>query len=550
MKQKPIVTALAFAALFFGVLLPPEAYPDGKLAVLLCATFAFFISIVERRISTRYLYGGLFSFGILLAHTFLVSVDVYRSLDFLTLIWSYYCLAGFFLYAGFEPLKPLAWCMVGLSVIVSGYGLYQYFWGFDRLYTFVFYSGSDQVVKVPALDLIANRRVFSTLALPGTLWGFLVIALPLHAALWRKNWLVNTGLIVSAALLLTTGFLTRSFGFLLGLLVLAGVWLLLHHRRVVLNKLTPVAIALAVVGGTFYWARRGVIEEANPAGLRLYNWISAWTIFATHPFGTGGNTFGVMYPRYMLPNANETQYTHNTLLQLLSEFGFPIILLVAALLLVLTQRWNRLSRRIMSRTGSQWVLLAAAVWFVHNLVDINVYFGSLGVLGAVVIGTLLWKGEREIPLPAVRHNVAFGALSLIVVAFASLSMVSTELQHRAQAEYEEHKYAVAVATLDEARAMMPLNSSLFYDAGEILLDTYSRSRDAKQLTAATDSFRRAIALSPMKVGPHIGLGLCLSWTEDKGSALKEIRTAEELYPDSTYVQSIVKLMVGHKPATP
>jgi len=550
MKQKPIVCALAFAALFFGVLLPPEAYPDGKLAVLLCATFPFFISIVERRISARYLLGGLCTFGILLAHTFLLSVDVYRSLDFITLIWTYYCLIGFFLYAGFEPLKPLAWCMVALSLIVSGYGLYQYFWGFDRLYTFVFYSGSDKVVKVPALALIASRRVFSTLALPGTLWGFLVVALPLHAALWKKNRLGNAGLVVSAAALLATGFLTRSFGFLLGLLVLAGAWLFLHHRRFVWNKLTPIVLGLALVGGTFYGTRRGVIEGSNPAGLRLYNWISAWTIFSTHPLGTGGNTFGVMYPRYMLPNANETQYTHNTLLQLMSEFGFPIVILAAALLLLLVHRWNRLAWRITARTGYEWILLAMAAWLVHNLVDINIYFASIGVIGAVLIGILFWKNERNVSPPAAWQIGVFGLLSLVVVAFASLSMVSSELQHRAQAEYEDHKYTAAVATLDQAKAIMPLNSSLFYDAGEILLDVYSRSRDARNLTSATESFRRAMALSPMKVGPHVGLGLCLSWTQDKETALKEVRIAEELYPDSTYVQSIVKLMEGHKPTTP
>jgi len=45
MKQKRAVLGLAFATLFFAVLLPPEAYSDGKLAVILCASFAFFASL-------------------------------------------------------------------------------------------------------------------------------------------------------------------------------------------------------------------------------------------------------------------------------------------------------------------------------------------------------------------------------------------------------------------------------------------------------------------------------------------------------------------------
>src|SRR5262245_48568800 len=108
MKPKPIVCALAFAALFFAVLLPPEAYPNGKMAVLVCATFPFFISMTERRIPAKYLLGGLGVFGLLLIHSLLISVDLYRSLDFITVVWTYYCLIGFFLYAGFEPLQPLA----------------------------------------------------------------------------------------------------------------------------------------------------------------------------------------------------------------------------------------------------------------------------------------------------------------------------------------------------------------------------------------------------------------------------------------------------------
>ena len=63
MKHKNIVIGLAFAALFFAILLPPEAYPDGRLAVILCATFAFFISLNERRIHPAYLHGGLALFA-------------------------------------------------------------------------------------------------------------------------------------------------------------------------------------------------------------------------------------------------------------------------------------------------------------------------------------------------------------------------------------------------------------------------------------------------------------------------------------------------------
>ncbi len=545
MKSKPIVAALALAALFFAILLPPEAYPDGKLAVLLCATFAFFISLSERRIPPAYLYGGVLGFGYLLFHAAVISVDAYRSLEFTTVLWAYYCLFGFFRYAGFAPFKPVAICMVVLCLIVSGYGLYQYFWGFDQLYNYIFYAGSDQVVKVPALERIATKRVFSTLALPGTLWGFLVIALPFHMALWRESWkrprLVQPVLALGVAMLLAAGFLTRSFGFLLGLFTLAAAWLVIKHRRIAWNKLTAILIVLVIAGGAFYSARRGVIESANPLSLRLKNWISAWTIFAANPMGTGLNTYGVVYSRYALPASNETQYTHNTPLQLLSELGYPF-LIAAVVLSVLALRAHR---RGEFKSMSFVLKLALIVWVVHNLMDINVYFGSLGVVGAVLLGVFLRNEEVILPLPPATPRIAMGAIvaaGVAVLAFASLVMVSSELQFRGKAEFEENKLQVSAETLEQAKALMPINSSIFHDSGDVNLNLYHKRHDAKYLKVATESFKRAVALSPEKAGSHTGLSLSLASAGLVKEAQAEIRAAERLYPDDSYVHSVSRLL--------
>src|SRR4029434_2070223 len=129
--------------------------PDGKLAVILCATFTFFISLYERRVHPAYLRGGLAVFALLIGHSIFVSVDAYRSLEFISVLWGYYCLFGFFFYAGFDPLKPVAICMVILSAIVSGYGIYQYFWGFNQLYNYIFYAAWKQKVKVARREFVS-----------------------------------------------------------------------------------------------------------------------------------------------------------------------------------------------------------------------------------------------------------------------------------------------------------------------------------------------------------------------------------------------------------
>ncbi len=542
MKTRQLLTLIAFAAFFFAMLLPPEAYPNGKLAVVLCSTVAFIGALSGRRIPYSYLKVGMWTFGFLLLHTFTISIDLHRSLDMMSAIWAYYCLIGFFIYESNGLEKHLAATMVLLSLIVSGYGLYQYFWGFDKIYSYIFYAASDQVVKTPALGMIASRRVFSTVALPGTLWGFLVCALPFHAMLWRttSRRLVDVLLIVSTLMLLATGFLTRSFGFLLGLFVLVFAGMVLKYRRVVWNRVTPILVLLVITAGIFYSARRGVIEGADPVGLRFKNWISAWNVFAERPLGTGLNTFGVIYPVYMQPDANETQYVHNTFLQLLSELGYPLVI---ALIVVLLINANKFRRDLFTSSPQKfWLTLALAVWLTHNMVDIDVYFPSVGIIGAGILGALLAREQREFPAAPKLSLAAAGTFALLIVFFSGINCISSELQQRAQIEYENKKLATAAATLETARQICPINSSIFHDAGNIYLELFQSTRDPQYLAAATSRFERAVSLSPEKAGSHIGYGLCLSSANRMTEALEQIHLAQHLYPSSSYAQSIAQLM--------
>jgi tetratricopeptide (TPR) repeat protein len=537
MKHQRLVFGLAFMTLFFAVLLPPEAYPDGKLAVILCATFAFFISVSEKQIQSSYLYGGLALFGLLIAHSLFISVDAYRSFDFISVLWAYYCLFGFFFYARFEALKPLAITIVVLSAIVSGYGLYQYFWGFDQLYNYVFYASTNQLMKVPTLERIESARVFSTLALPGTLWGFLTVALPFHLLLWRDNRWIKVALSFGIGMLLITGFLTRSFGFLVGLFVLAATWLLLRHRQLAW-RLAPIVVILTLIGGSFYSVRKGGIADANPLVLRAKNWVSAGSIFAAHPMGAGLNNYGVVYSQHMLPGANETQYAHNTPLQLLSELGYPALIAGAILFLLAV----RAARRGEYRNISPFLLMAALVWLAHNLIDIDVYFPSVGVIGAALLAVLLRKPTVDPQPPPRIGATAIVSLGVAVLAFSILAMVSAELQQRAQIEYDQNNLPTAALTLEQAKALMPWNSSLFHDSGDINLALYHRRHNIRDLEVATASFKRAIQLSPDKVGPHVGLGLCLSTASQVEDALDEILIAKRLQPDSSQVQAIARLL--------
>jgi hypothetical protein len=112
------------------------------------------------------------------------------------------------------------------------------------------------------------------------------------------------------------------------------------------------------------------------------------------------------------------------------------------------------------------------------------------------------------------------------------------------------KPEAAIATLMEARALMPLNSSLFQEAGQIQLELSQKRREPKYLAAAIGSFQRSIELSPNRVDSHVGLGLCLSAGRDVAGGLKEISIAQKLYPDYAYADAVVRLMEKNLGSSP
>jgi tetratricopeptide (TPR) repeat protein len=244
----------------------------------------------------------------------------------------------------------------------------------------------------------------------------------------------------------------------------------------------------------------------------------------------------------MLPASNESQYTHNTPLQLLSELGYPVLIAGVFLVLFAMRAWNRGEYRSLS----PYIVPALIVWVAHNMIDINVYFPSLGVIGVVLLGTLLRKPSGTLQPGMKAGSMILAAFGMLTLAFAGLVMVSSELQVRAKGEYEENRLSAAAETLEIAKSVMPLNSSLFHDSGDVNLNLHHVKHDARYLEVARKSFERAIALSPNKSGAHMGLGLCLSSADEIDDALAALRIAQRLHPDSTYVRAIVRLVEKRK----
>ena len=531
-------------ALIAVVLAPPEAFGSGRMILILASSSAFLILVLKGEVPAGFLIAGFAGAAFLAWHSVWISVDFYRSVEFLGLAWAYYCLFGSIVYSPYDSRPQTIAVLVLLAAGVSAFAIYQFFWGMEHMYSYVFYSGSADAVRIPMLERIASARVYSTFALPGTLWGFLLLALPLHATLWRPGRpLPNLALVGSAGMLLVGAVFTRSYGVALGLLVLALGWMFMRSGSRRWRQAIVVIVLAALLGGGIYSARPGTY---NPFSLRLQNWLSGWEIFASHPLGSGLNTYAVLYLQHQQPGANETQFAHNTPIQLLSELGIFALLGTLALGLYITRHRKTLFRAWGRRPH---LVLALLVWSVHNLIDINVYFASIGTVGVALVALLVWTPKAPGRSAAFSPRGvpggfawALGGIILAVVALSALIYVSGELLYRAQSEIAQLKTEEATATLEGALRVNPWNSSILHEAGQVALELYQKTRNPADLERAKQHFSRAIELSPNKVGPHVGLGLCLSSANQLDEALIEVEIAQAMHPYNRQASAIRRLI--------
>ncbi len=232
-------------------------------------------------------------------------------------------------------------------------------------------------------------RAFGSAALPGHYAALVLTVVPLlwH---WAETSRGFRRLLPAAALVAVAPalYLTRSLAVLGVALVLLAAALLRGRRRRFLWGAAVLALGLVVAVAL----RRGDLGSLEPVRLRLVNWRVAGWVIGRHPaLGVGLGGVGQAGLRSPWAGGNITPYTHNTLLQLVGEFGLAGLPLVAAGVLGLVT--------LLRRGACEQPYLAAAVAVVplHNLVDFSLYSPEVLLPWAVLLGTL---AGRTTPLPS------------------------------------------------------------------------------------------------------------------------------------------------------
>ena len=257
----------------------------------------------------------------------------------------------------------------------------------------------------------------------------------------------------------------------------------------------------------------------NPITLRLITYGTALEIFRDFPVtGAGLGNYGTLNPRYQTSPRFVTQFAHNTPLQLLAEGG---VVLVAGLLCVgvAGRRWkssqNQIQRKVLSCDPLYLGIIGSLIaWFVHNGLDIDFYFPSLGALGFLVLG-LFWdypgrksEGEESHPSPITQPliilvEIALGLAFLTGMrfylsrSFIDLARVSASSGDLADAN-RYGRWAVKIRPQDAASVLFrgKLETQLLKELGK---------PTAELLQTLRNSLEEAVRLDPYNAEFHFEL---------------------------------------------
>jgi hypothetical protein len=233
--------------------------------------------------------------------------------------------------------------------------------------------------------------------------------------------------------------MTQSFGGWLcfsAVFVLLGI-ILLRNWKVPLRSIVLILLPLiAVVALWITWVahRRGfqlwnLRALGNPISLRWINYNTAISIFRDFPLtGVGLGNYGSINPLYQSAPENVTQYAHNTFLQLLSECG---LLFLGSFFYVLyrTARKgsNLLTHILHSVHGFLGICLLGSLlaWLIHNVIDIDFYFPSLGALGIFLLGLFLNLEKRKLEDRIVNSNTPNPRSRILIGVFVAVICLSS-----------------------------------------------------------------------------------------------------------------------------
>lgn len=457
-------------------------------------------------------------------------------------------------------------CICTGLVLVSIWGIYQYFYGLEALRERAITEGWQ--LDELTWKRLRMVRVYAGFVSPNALAGFIALLSPLLFCFLLKAkrpylvcllQLTALACIVCAARMQSMPFLAlslayacvvfvmrrrislkglRAVGIIPALLVMVCLLFTGSKSVYIIFAVSCIVLALLVVKKGKLWISLGVLALAIvflftmygteigknvgwAIGARIDYWRGAAGVIREHPiFGCGLGSFWCVYQRYMLPGADMIQHAHNSWLEVWAELGIPGLVLLVVLLGFSIVRGVR-NLKDVPGVGAAVGLLAFAL---HNLVEFDLYVPEI-ILPAFVLAGLLAPSAGKSASRA-------SSLAFLGVCIAALVVLGPRLMNdQAAPELEwQLREAMQSGDLEAARAVVPRalhagrqRAKLRWRLGHF----YWKEGD---LEGAVAEFRASAEANPRWAEPHFYLSVLHARLGDRELALAEARKAVEFAP--------------------
>ena len=325
-----------------------------------------------------------------------------------------------------EDINILFKSVIACAWVVGIYGLVQ-------IVDLYIYKGVDLFYWTSAF----GKRIFSTIANPNFLGDYLLFSLMVVLA--RFCYTHYKRYILLAAILLADIFFTESKGAWMGLgislVIFAGIYLnffktkLSQHKKIINISALIFFLACGVLV-VHFGAKR--MQSVN---FRLSTWRSTWDMVQASPLtGTGFGSFQVIYQAYKRPDIfymenlhnAETQHAENFFLEqwaVLGILGLGLFLyLVFYQLKGAFKAFKKFDGDKETACNLLAALMASSAIYLHNMVDVSIYFVSTMYFLALFNGVLfnLSYDGLEKKKPVNNEDKKFSAVTLFFCVLASL----------------------------------------------------------------------------------------------------------------------------------
>ncbi len=454
--------------------------------------------------------------------------------------------------------EKVLFAIIASSGIIALYGIYQYFIGFELTLQYV----QKNPEKIRSLNYVLatlkEKRVFSTTFSPDMLAGYLIMIIPaafaaLVSVISDREIIKNEELkrrvaiyLLSTLLIFFALILTRSIGAWLSLIIILmpfSYFMIKNIQDKRLRKIFLVGMAF-LISLSLIFLSFVIIKRSKDRNLPNYfplsvkqrteNWDSSVNIIKDFPVtGVGIGNFGIIYPKYKLPDANETKYAHNNYLQLAAEaglLGLLILLWIIFELYKISYKYLKQNRDYISLG----LLASASAFLIHSLIDFDFFIPEVAFHWWVITG-LLTVRTGVIP-KAVRFSklVKIFLLFLVLISsfFAGKFILSDSLFEIGIEKQSENKDAAEVDNYLRKAIKLDPKNDLYYTAMSKNLERqlYENQKRTELIPEIIGYYKKAIALNPYYSYHHRDLGLFYMRLGLPQMASEEFKKAIEMYP--------------------